>query len=134
MRIGQKKFGHNYFGTGADGDVTISTPTSLTSTLDGDFVVKNYNSLTVSGPVITEYTTTSNTNGLALGSDGNMWYATNTTKIGKVTPAGVVTEYGTTSTAQNLALGSDSNIWYSTGTTKVGKITPNLSKTSLIKS
>jgi hypothetical protein len=37
----------NYFGTGADGDVTISTDTSLTSTEDGDMIVKNYNSLTI---------------------------------------------------------------------------------------
>lgn len=43
---------YNYFGDGSDGDVTISTNTSLTvpnknGSYDGDMVVKNYSSLTV---------------------------------------------------------------------------------------
>ena len=35
------------FGTGADGDVTISANTNLTSTLNGDIVYKNYTNLTI---------------------------------------------------------------------------------------
>lgn len=37
----------NYFGSGADGDVTISSNTNITATQDGDMIVKNYNSLTI---------------------------------------------------------------------------------------
>jgi len=44
----------NYFGTGADGAVTISTSTNLTSTTDGPAIVKNYTSLTInSGQTLT---------------------------------------------------------------------------------
>jgi hypothetical protein len=38
----------NWWGTGADGNATIAVNTDLTSTLDGDMVVKNYNDLTIS--------------------------------------------------------------------------------------
>ena len=45
----------NYFGTGADGDLTISSSAQISSSfnnvLDGDIVVKNYKSLTVNGGV-----------------------------------------------------------------------------------
>ena len=37
----------NYFGTGADGDLSTSGNVSLASTEDGDIVVKNYRNLTV---------------------------------------------------------------------------------------
>jgi len=37
----------NYFGSGSDGDVTISADTNLTSTQDSDMIVKHYNSLTI---------------------------------------------------------------------------------------
>lgn len=50
-KIGIKKFGHNYFGTGSDGTVTISSNTNLTSTTDGDFVIKEYDTLTVNSGV-----------------------------------------------------------------------------------
>jgi hypothetical protein len=41
------KRGHNGFGTGADGPVTISSNTNLTSTTDGGYVIKQYSSLTI---------------------------------------------------------------------------------------
>ncbi len=41
------KRGHNGFGNGADGAVTISSNTNLTSTTDGGYVIKQYTSLTV---------------------------------------------------------------------------------------
>ncbi|MBN2140853.1 MAG: hypothetical protein JW718_07585 [Desulfovibrionaceae bacterium] len=37
----------NWFGDGSDGEVVISADTSLALTLDGDMVVKNYESLTI---------------------------------------------------------------------------------------
>lgn len=41
----------NWWGTGADGNVTISSNTNLTSTTDGDMVVKNYQDLTINSSV-----------------------------------------------------------------------------------
>lgn len=44
----------NYFGDGSDGDVIISSSTSLSSSRDGPMVVRNYNSLTInSGATLT---------------------------------------------------------------------------------
>jgi hypothetical protein len=52
--IAEMEYDGNYYGTGADGDVTISEDTDLTSTADGDMVVKNYNTLTIdSGKTLT---------------------------------------------------------------------------------
>jgi hypothetical protein len=60
----------NYYGNGSDGSVTISTDTSLTSTTDGDMVVKNYVDLTVD---ITKTLTVSNRcKGLWLYVSGNL--------------------------------------------------------------
>jgi hypothetical protein len=43
----------NYFGTGADGAVTISSSTNLTSITDGPAIIQNYSSLTVnSGQIL----------------------------------------------------------------------------------
>lgn len=47
MRIGLSRAGHNFFGDGSDGALTVSTNTDLTSVIDGDFVIKQYTSLTV---------------------------------------------------------------------------------------
>lgn len=60
----------NYYGTGADGSVTISSDTSLTSTSDSDAIVKNYVNLTIdSGKTLT----VSNRNkGLILYVTGNL--------------------------------------------------------------
>lgn len=45
----------NYFGTGVDGDVTLSSSAQISSSfnnvLDGDFIVKNYKNLTVNSGV-----------------------------------------------------------------------------------
>lgn len=45
--LGMRKTGKNYFGSGIDGAVTISSNTNLTSTTDGEFVIMQYSSLTV---------------------------------------------------------------------------------------
>lgn len=60
----------NYFGTGADGNTTISTNTSLISTLDSDMVVKNYGDLTVNASVT--LTTSNRCKGLLLYVKGNL--------------------------------------------------------------
>lgn len=46
-RLDIKKSGHNFFGDGSDGAVTISSNTDLTSVTDGEYVIKQYSSLTV---------------------------------------------------------------------------------------
>jgi len=60
----------NYFGTGADGDTTISADTSLTSTQDGDIVVKNYGNLTIDASKT--LTVSNRCRGLLLFVDGDL--------------------------------------------------------------
>ena len=60
----------NYFGTGADGNVTISADTELGTTEDGDILVKNYGNLTIDA---TKTLTVDNRcRGLVLFVDGNL--------------------------------------------------------------
>ncbi len=72
---------------------------------------------------------------LTKGPDGNVWYTNDgSTKIGKVTPAGVVTEYspGLAGNAFSITAGPDGNIWFTeTGSEKVGYIDPAAPTTSL---
>lgn len=59
----------NYFGDGSDGAVTISSNTSLTNTADGDYVVKQYSSLTINAGVT--LTTQNRAKGLFIYVTGN---------------------------------------------------------------
>jgi virginiamycin B lyase len=67
--------------------------------------------------------------GVALGSDGNVWFATGAS-LGRVTPAGVVTEFTEGLPAGShldgdIVLGSDGNVWFADpGAKAVGRITP----------
>ena len=47
IRSNPSSYFSSIFGTGADGDVTISSNTDLASTLNGDIVYRNYRNLTV---------------------------------------------------------------------------------------
>lgn len=60
----------NYFGSGADGDTTISVNTDLSSSTDGDMIVKNYKDLTVDSGVT--LTTSNRCKGLLIYVDGNL--------------------------------------------------------------
>ena len=60
----------NYFGTGADGDVTISADTELGTTEDGDILVKNYGNLTIDAAKT--LTVDNRCRGLVLFVDGNL--------------------------------------------------------------
>lgn len=71
--------------------------------------------------------------GIAVGSDHNLWFTDNITKmIGRMTPKGVTTSFGpTTYQPRDIALGSDGNIWFveATGSladlpATIGKISP----------
>jgi len=59
----------NYFGDGSDGAVTISSNTSLTNAADGDYVVKEYSSLTINSS--TTLTTQNRSKGLLIYVKGN---------------------------------------------------------------
>lgn len=60
----------NWWGTGADGNVTISSNTQLAATTDGDMIVKNYNDLTINSGV--SLTTDNRCRGLLLYVKGNL--------------------------------------------------------------
>jgi streptogramin lyase len=72
----------------------------------------------------------SNPHGIALGPDGNLWFAqqSNGSHIGQITPSGVATEFsvGITSASQpyGLTLGPDGNLWFTEqAANKIGRIT-----------
>lgn len=65
---------------------------------------------------------------ITAGPDGALWFTENaTSKIGKITTAGVVTEYPTTTPASQpngITTGPDGNLWFTeTAGNKIGKIT-----------
>lgn len=83
--------------------------------------------------------------GIALGSDGNMWFAeTGVGAIGRIKTNGAVTEYGipgSGTTAVGMAGGPDSDMWftdgnfglpYAIGTNQVGKVNIGLLPASSI--
>lgn len=59
----------NYFGDGSDGNVTISSNTSLANTADGDYVVREYNTLTINSGVT--LTTQNRAKGMLIYVKGN---------------------------------------------------------------
>src|SRR5689334_4432710 len=69
-------------------------------------------------PAITEYPNLRVTSpyGVALGSDGNVWFtATVGNSIGRTTPAGITTEFSLPNPAslpQGIAAGSDGALWF----------------------
>jgi len=83
---------------------------------------------------ITDYPTPtqgSNPTGIALGSDGNVWFteqgAATFAAIGRVTPAGVVTEFpldDPSSEPQDITAGPDGNLWFTEEAgSQIGRIT-----------
>ena len=83
-------------------------------------------------PSIIEYsipTPFSEPYGITAGPDGNLWFTEYaTSKIGKMTPAGVITEYTLAPTAYpaGITLGPDGNLWFAESQDdKIGKITPS---------
>ena len=80
-----------------------------------------FNNLALASPTINEYPVTtarSYPEGIALGSDGNIWFTEqepSANKIGKITPSGTITEYPVTTASsepEEIALGSDGNMWF----------------------
>jgi len=61
---------------------------------------------------------------IGAGADGNIWYTDElTTKVGRVTPAGVITEFDIGSTAEGIVAGADGNMW-ATSDNGLARITP----------
>jgi streptogramin lyase len=66
---------------------------------------------------------------IVTGPDGNLWFTEyNTSKIGRITPAGVITEFTTPTTYSypaGIAKGPDGNLWFAERQgNNIGKITP----------
>lgn len=65
--------------------------------------------------------------GIALGADGNMWFAEGANRIGRITPGGVITEFTIPTSASEprfLALGADGNMWFTESAgNQIGRIT-----------
>ncbi len=87
-------------------------------------------------PTLNEYPLTTKDRGpegVALGPDGNVWFAESLSAgaIGTITPSGEITEYttGLTSSSQpeGIAAGGDGNLWFTefANPGRIGKITPS---------
>src|SRR5882757_2016183 len=68
---------------------------------------------------ITEFrlpTADSTPEGITAGPDGNLWFAEQAGRIGRITPAGVVTEFSNGITADSrpfaITAGPDGNLWF----------------------
>ena len=67
--------------------------------------------------------------GIVSGPDGNLWFTeANTTRIGKITPAGVITEFplpNASSAPATITAGPDGNLWFTDNKLPgIGRITP----------
>ena len=67
-------------------------------------------------------------NGIATGSDGNVWFTENgTNKVGRITTPGVITEFAiptASSSVLDIAAGPDGNLWFiENAANKIGRIT-----------
>lgn len=69
-----------------------------------------------------------NRNGIAVGSDGNIWFTDYCEdKISRLTPAGKLTQFTVPGTIRiwGITAGPDGNLWFSdTGQNRIGRITP----------
>jgi streptogramin lyase len=73
-------------------------------------------------------TSASTPNGIAAGSDGNLWFTEYTSNnIGRITPSGTITEFPlptANSAPRQIAAGPDGNLWFTEfSSNKIGKIT-----------
>jgi streptogramin lyase len=75
----------------------------------------------------------SNTNGIAKGADGNLWFTEHDArKIGRITPTGTITEFPIPSGSDagyipgSITAGPDGNVWYTEAgsANAIGRVTP----------
>jgi streptogramin lyase len=122
----------DYAFTGSDNGVqtfvvTLKTagPQSLTVTDTADSSISNQAVMTTEFALLT---LNGGPVGIATGPDGNLWFAENAGRIGRITPDGGVTEFqGLTanSTPSVITRGPDGNLWFTEFTAnRIGRITP----------
>jgi streptogramin lyase len=66
--------------------------------------------------------------GIAVGSDGNLWFTEPlTSKIGRITPSGTISEFAIPSGAipDGITAGPDGNLWFTEANATIGRITPS---------
>jgi streptogramin lyase len=78
---------------------------------------------------ITEFSPSSGADGIATGSDGNLWFTEgDANKIGRITTSGSITEFDLPvagSFPYDIAAGPDGNLWFTESNRNVlGRITP----------
>ncbi|HST31998.1 MAG TPA: hypothetical protein VLJ80_00620 [Solirubrobacteraceae bacterium] len=114
-----------------------SGPIALTTGPDGNVWVAESSTgkiakISPSGTILAEYKvgTSLKPTGITKGPDGNLWFTDwiegSSSKIGKITTAGVITEYTlpNNSHPEGIVTGPDGNLWYTDySTNKVGKMT-----------
>src|SRR5262249_57683041 len=67
---------------------------------------------------------------ITAGPDGNLWFAEfGSSRIGRITPAGVITEFSAGITPNSgpagITRGPDGNLWFTeSGSSRIGRITP----------
>lgn len=83
------------------------------------FALVLFSSLSANAVTITEFSTGitpfSVPQGIATGSDGNLWFTEFGNRIGQITPAGIITEFsaGITGTGPDgITAGPDGNLWF----------------------
>lgn len=119
---------------------TTLRPTSITSGLDGNIWFTETRSpsagivpgaigrITPAGAVTEFGLAQGGADGIAAGSDGNVWFA-HADSIGRMTPTGVETEFPIPAgcCAQTVTTGPDGNVWFTLDTASsdgIGRITP----------
>jgi streptogramin lyase len=91
------------------------------------------------GPVVefTIPTAGSGPQGIALGSDANLWFTEQTaSRIGRVTSTGAITEFPLPAGRQPIGItsGPDGNIWFAEfGGDRIGRLNPNAGSTAAIQ-
>jgi virginiamycin B lyase len=63
-------------------------------------------------------------NDMVLGPDGNIWYASDSSRIGRITPAGDVSHFALPDgvLTQRIAAGPDGNLWLALKDGRVARV------------
>jgi putative type II/III system pilus formation protein len=134
---GAGQFLPGYVTVGSDGKLymggCIQTRCNLIGVLSGTGKFSTFRTPSGDGP--------GQFRGLALGPDGNVWFAERT-HIGRITPAGQITEYGLPNShtpGGHVTTGGDGQVWFdenspsSSGVYTVGRIDPISGKITELK-
>ena len=115
---------------GGTATITVTaTPANSSGPFPGDGLLPVVLAFTVTQyptGTVTEFPGYYHDQGIALGPDGNLWFATNTANgIARITPTGTITMFATSSPTWGVTLGPDGNIWFTEDVgNRIGRITP----------